>query len=856
MRKTLFTMLTVVASFSAIGVGNSLLADQAEEDAAVESYLNRIGLRDVLALHLEQSLERTAKSGQLAIAKKIADIYAAQMADNEIEDGQRALVSSRVAALVDRFPEANTPKLQAMLLEADFHRAEAIMTEWFNNRQDASLRSQAEKILAGVAPKFADLKSRLEAEIETLREQEATEQDDKKLDALDRDIQRLGSLGNMATYNLAWTSYYLGVCQTGPEAAAQFATARASFRELLGLVEADKYSELDPALIGLESSYISRSMIGLAQTELGLGNIADGKACYELVRSNSAPPMIRDLAPSLYLLGLVNAEQYNEAVAFASQHIETFTGNPSQGKANFCLVLIFAGLKSGVQADAVTQLGQLGIVGAAKLRMFALLGRHIAAGDIKIKDDSGFYLQWIQGQQQFEKAERENSDAGFKEAAVTLERALKQPEAKRDLASAANCRNLLGKCFYRLKEYEKAVEQFELVAPALKGVNDEVALGAAWNACVAAYQLAQSEPRFVDTAVAALQRVKRDFPESDQARKADGLIAGLKKGAVDPLESIASWKRVDPSDPKYATALFEISRLRHQIWRSSKGKTPEPAKRKEALAAIDEFLTKAPGASPALRLSGTIFAAEISYASGDTKAFQDHLNEAARLETEFGLTGGSAPQLHYYQLKVAQKAKDNAAIDRHARYLAENAAGTPYELQGLIILAKKTDQRLADATPDTRTARLEEAREMYRRIARQVGQSSQHMAKNKNARAANSKLAGYEFELGDYKVAAQRLRLLLEAFPKNQDYLRRAGVAMHRAKEYEAALGPWRTLLNGLPSGSEDWFEAKYHQLDILSHTDPTGARKVYAQFKLLHPKIPFASLREKFAEIDAKLGS
>lgn len=832
-----------------------LLADQAEEDAAIEEYLSQLRINDILAVHLEETLERTPAKDSLAVAKKLVDIYAAQLSDTSVKEADRKLVSVRVDDLVKRFPKANTPRLQGMLLEAEFRRGEKLITDWFNDRKNSQLKASAQKILASVSPKIEALNEQLQAEIDALHKKEVEEQDNKKLDKLAGEIRTLSAISNMNAYNLAWSNYYWGLCETGAKRTAALNTARDAFRDLVGILKSETYDSLKPETVGLESAYISRSMLGLSQTEVALGNVAAGRRCYELVATQVTPPAIRDLAPSLFLLGLINAERFTDAEKFAASQLETFTGSASQGKANFCLVLIFAGFKAAEPTATTKSLGRLGVEGAARLQLFPLLSRYVASGDITIDEDSGFYLQWIAGQQQFQKAEETKSKEGYTQAAATLELALKRPDARTDLASRALCRYMLGNSYYRLNQFEKAVNQYELVTPALKNVNDKIALEAATQACAASYKLAKSDERFVDTAVAAFERIKRDFPESKLASESDRYIADLKKKSLDPLESIASWEKIEPTDTKYSTALYEIARLRSKIWREA-GKTEKPKRKGEAIKAITKYLTEATKAAPTEKIAVLMFAAEIYDRSGDAESFQATINQAAKLESDFGVTGGSVPQLHAYQLNIAKKAGDADAIDKHANYLAEKGAGTPYELSGLIYLAQQADKQLAAATDANRKDRLEKAKGVYQRIVRVLGQSPEQVGSNKNARTANSKLAALEFDSGDYEAAANRLEVLLQAYPKNTAYLRRTGIAQFKAKNYQAALPHFRTLLNGLPPTSEGWYEAKYHQLAILARTDLETARKVYEQFVVLHPKIPFPALTERFAALKNEIGS
>jgi hypothetical protein len=105
--------------------------------------------------------------------------------------------------------------------------------------------------------------------------------------------------------------------------------------------------------------------------------------------------------------------------------------------------------------------------------------------------------------------------------------------------------------------------------------------------------------------------------------------------------------------------------------------------------------------------------------------------------------------------------------------------------------------------------------------------------------------------LGRWKEAAERLDKIVTAFPTDKKYLRRSGLAHFHAGEFAASLESWRKLLGGVEGGSDEWLEAKYHQLVCLQKTDSENAAKVWKQFKLLFPEVKSTVWKTKFAELE-----
>jgi tetratricopeptide (TPR) repeat protein len=503
-------------------------------------------------------------------------------------------------------------------------------------------------------------------------------------------------------------------------------------------------------------------------------------------------------------------------------------------------------------------LGRLGIEGLVRQRQFDLLRQLMAKYGIEPRSDDGFYLVWMKGQQQYFDAAKNSSSEGYGEAAATLRAALSDPQAAKDLAAAGRCRYLLGWCLYRLEQREQAARQFEQAADALRGSGEKDAVDSAWMAFVCYKELADAEPARVSLAIDALEKLKRDYPNSEQAGRADFLLARLRKAAASLEESIASLEAIEKGDDNYLSARYELCLLYHQRWVKQRNDPERGEKAASQLrAAIDTFLAAAKNDDPQRRLRCLLLGVDAAMGgvSPDESAAQQYLALSEPLAVAIPAESSLAADYHYRALQFARRQNDSASQERHAAWLAENAGDSSYALASLIVLARAADQAVADSPSESRRGRVEEAADVYTRLVARLGSTSEAIAAERNARAANSKLAEYEFDLGRYDEAARRLDVLLAAFPDQQDYLRRGGLAHFHAGQFEAALANWRTLLAGVPANSTEWYEAKYYQLSCLARVDRDQARKVYQQLRLLHPEIADPTWGEKLNELGTSLG-
>ena len=78
---------------------------------------------------------------------------------------------------------------------------------------------------------------------------------------------------------------------------------------------------------------------------------------------------------------------------------------------------------------------------------------------------------------------------------------------------------------------------------------------------------------------------------------------------------------------------------------------------------------------------------------------------------------------------------------------------------------------------------------------------------------------------------------LLARRPSNATFLRAAAILSEACDQSPKALDHWRKIVAGTPVGSANWYEAKFHQIQLLSKTDPSRAREVLNQHKQLNPE-------------------
>lgn len=851
-----FLALVVLASL--VLVVASPRAAVAQHDQALDELLSRLKLGDLRLHHMERLLEREPADKRLPAAKRLADAYAEHLIAAADDAERFAAIQAKIEALLAATPEARTPAVEVVLLQADYQRAESLMIRWLETPADRAPLTEAEEILNRIAPLLTSHQKELNAAAEKAAEALEELKSDAAKAAAEQQIGRQQAIASRAGYFAAWSNYYLGVAKQNATAAQpEFTAAKEQFCLVLDVIDEKNYEPVEVDTLGLESVWRSRAVIGLGLAELGLNRPAAAAKVFTWLDHASSPPLLRDQAGYWQVQGMLNVGLVAEAGQFVETQVESYTGSPSPGKNSLCIAAIRAGAALGDnKKDERQRLVEQGIRGLARMRQFETLDKLIEKHNLAtLADASSFYLTWLRGRQQFLAAEKTKSETDFQAASKTLTAALAHPLAQRDLTDAGQARYYLGWSQYRLNDLQTAARSFQEAATALKSSLPDQAVQAAWMQCTSLVQLSQKDKKFVTPAIAALQNLKQDFPSSEQAGRAELLITRLRQSHSSPEEAIRELAKVPAGDPNYVSAQYEICQLRYQLWAKAKADPKKAAPlAAETVKTAETYLSGAnEDGDWERRLKATLLAVDVLSADAATNQprIAGLIRNAADAAENVAASNPAVAEYQYRRLQLAQKSGDQTTADSAAQWIAANGSGSPYELPALVITARAADSAVEAASAADLAARQQEAARVYARLVELLGDSPTVLAASKNALAASSKLAQYDEALGRGPQAADRLQRLVEALPSDRRFLRRAGLATFHTGRHADSLEHWRKLLAGLSSGSDEWLEAKYYQLACLLKTDKPAAEKVWKQFKLLFPEVKSAAWKDKFAELE-----
>jgi hypothetical protein len=837
------------------------LAVRGDDDQALDQFLARLGLADLRLTHMERRLARAEPGDQrTALARKLADAYAEELIAAADESEKFGELKARVEKLLTEVPDARTAAVEVVLLQAEYQHAEALLLGWQEDPSSAAKLKEAGQIFQSLVPAFSGRQKELTEQIDRLSDSIDSMKLESQRQAAEERLKRQQAVAARADYFVGWSAYYLGITkQNPPLAAGDFTAAKEHFLHILDVADERGYEDVEAESIGLESVWRSRAVIGLGLAEIGLGRLEPAQRIFAWLQHASAPPAIRDQAAYWHLQGLLNVRLLDEAARLANVQVATFSGSASPGKSSLCITAIRAAAANPAGQPLVReQLLSAGIRGLARLRQFETLDKLIDQYQLENGEATDFQLAWLRGRRQYLAAEKAKDASGFQAAAETLTKALSRPQARTDVNEAGQARYYLAWARYRLEEYEAAGRVFHEATTVLRTSLPDVALQAAWMHATCLVQLAAKDKRRATAAIAALQAFKQEYPASEESHQAELLMTRLRHSHASPEAAIRELAAVKPSDPTYLSGQYEICLLRYQLWSKAKGDAAKAQPlAEELLTSVDQFLAAASKtAEGERRLKAALLAVDVLSAASppENGRIAALLADVGAAAERMDASDRAAAEYYYRALQLAQRSGDGKSLHAAADWLSQHGRGTPYELPGLVIVARAADQGVQSAAPAEKASKTREAAAIYARLVSLFGESPKELSTNKNALAAASKLAQYDELLGRWPEAADRYGRLVAAAPRDRRLLRHAGLACFQAGRFAESLEHWRNLLAGTESGGDDWLEAKYYQLLCLEKTDPAAARQVLKQFKVLFPEVKSAAWRDKFAELEHQL--
>lgn len=806
----------------------------AESTDLVEAYLVRLGLVDHAIQYLEGELAKNPRREPLA--RTLADHYANRMLD-AANPAELSTVQDKITNLLAKYPALRTPQLDTIVLQGEFIRAEKDFGLWVFNPEDTQARDRAAGIFARIGPSLRAHAATLEnARLKLESEAEKTP-DGPAREARFRSADRVAQHFGRAAFFAAWSHYYLAQVRQLDPADETLRQAYTLFRKLIPVEDAPRDGDLE--ILDLGSLLRARAVLGLALVDIASGKLEAGTSWFQVLAGNQVHPEVRDAVSFWYLFALIRSGKTDDALAFAKSQAQPGQKVPS-GQNNFFKFLI---VQAGIHKAAWLPLGNAGVLGLTQTGNAEAAMNLAAKYKLQINRDS-WPGRLLAALGLLEAAEKSSASADYRHAAEAFLAARERGE--KNSAPWIKAGYQAAYCLIKAGDWNAALRLLEPSLQPIRETHPELGGDATWLLALAYQNLMPKDPSLRSKWLETLKQFTRDYPGHSQAKKAQASLA-----VVDNPQASGATAQPTPVSSR------ERLKQDYLAWRSLRA---DPAKAKDSLekvqATAGKMLEQPPGEENKIpRLEAALMLADtlLSPSVPQTVRAADVLKQAEPAATELPAENRLASDFQVMRLHLAQATGDLSAATAAATWLTNHRKGTPLHEAALVGLAKTADARLVSAGDSA--AAVAAAVQAYESLVRFLGETPESVKNNRNARIATFRLA----ELLYRQVQMDPCRALLEqrllkAFPRETKYLRLMGLACNNGRATDQALECWRLLTTGLPPGSPEWYEAKYHHMDNLSVKSIGDARLAFSQFKVLHPDMGPEPHRALFLQLEKKL--
>jgi hypothetical protein len=889
-------MLGVISLVPCIWCGAARAQEMDDEpvavpEQAVESYLERLGLKRLLADLLEKRLAATPKDVRVQPAERLSRIYVELLGAAQTSS-ERQLWEEKAKALLAQVPDADSFDLRLSLGKAVYIRAEEIAERQRLRMATPEELAEAEKVFRGLLTQFNDIASKAHRRVDTLERVEQTgEATDKALADLS-DARRQRSL---AFYFAGWANYYLALLTHADQPAVD---ATRCFGWLLNSGSGRPATPDRVQASMFQYEHVARAAVGCALSASLRGNDAEALRWLDAVTdSEQTPESVREqLAPRrVVVLGASKRWADLELFIRRTRKADRNGGGPELTPLPTPLARLLAVIT--LEADKRTAGPQ--IESLAKIALGDLVARKEVGQVLDLVGkfgtapigDTGFIVHYVRALQAYDvarklheangaPAEEPTTDAKianqYKTAASMFQGADQQPDADQFGAERVRAVTMQGRSLFFAGDLVGAADAFTAAWKLVgKGNAGEEPL---WLGVLALERAAKepTAPEIVKTRLnQAITLFLQNYPESEKAPRLTLMQVSL--GALGDDEALKVLSAVSKDSPVYEAARRQVARILYARFRSARGAEKDFAAARfvavaEDVLAADRKIAlenKVEDAKPAVEWvivrARQLLDALLSVSSPDVARAESVLKILTGVASfnNYDLKAHMA-ELTYRELQVAAAKNDVDQMESAvSRLLTTSDPGGQFQAAGERLMYRHVSAKYKPGSEDgEQQMKLAQGVVKYGiKVIDRIGSDPQQI-KDANALGVYSQVAGAALELskrtGDTQQRDLAIRLdrtILSVQPRMEVSLRRLAEASESAGDFATASANWRTILDAAPAASELWFEAKYQAIRLLSKLDISKARAAMREHLILYPTGGPEPWGKKIEELDASMG-
>lgn len=870
-------------------------------DDALEAYLRRLGLTGLLAQQLEQRVATLGRDRRGPVAERLARLYV-HLLEAAATAEERADWEARANALLRDVPEADGHELRISLARVLYVRAEEACERGRLKLATAEELAEAERVLRQLEPQFREIASKVHRRAENL---ERIENQGDGTDELSRQLSDARRVRSLAFYYAGWCNYYLAMLTRAEPHAGD---ALKSFGWLLNSPNgrAATLDRLPTAMLRYE--HVARAAMGCGLALSLRGSDSEALRWLETVdESAELAPSVRSQLLNRQIAVLAQAKRWSdlERVIRRARNSDRAGGGPDVRP----LEVFDARLLAVVALEADARISGPLLEQLARIALGDLVARGQIAHVLDLTSqfgtapigESGFIVHYVRGIKAYDEAREAHKAAGgnpdepvsaeslvnlYRAAASLLQAALHQDDSDQYRPERARAALYGGRGLFFAGDLPGAADLFQKSWEFYTGLDAHAsdAEEALWLSVVALDRAAARPGAPAELAARRSQAgavFLQSFPDSPRAARL--LLMRAAAGEVGDDEALRVLEAVPKDAPMFEPARRQIARILYARFRAASGTERDFAALRfitvaEELLALDRrAATTNPPSDPAAAGRAVLRARQLLDALlGVTNPDADRaLSTLELLRTLARLTGQDIAEheaeLVFRELQIAIiRGRDTDAELLAERLAALPAARTEYlPAAERLVYRRAADQFRSARSPDSR---IEAAQRVVMHGVKIIDRLIPGADRSADAASTvlQSTVAAAAFALwessqsdpsapGNEEMRDLSMRLdraVLKASPRHEESLRRLAVTADATGDHRAALECWSVLLAAAASGSEAWFEARYHALRLLVKLEPARARDLLAQHKLLFPDYGPAPWGARIRELEAGPGA
>ena len=458
-----------------MSAGQTSPRDASRADESLMHYLERSGLYELLASHLERRLADGDGRDTTELAKRLANAYAELHARASTLKEQRVW-KDKGLALLERVPQADSIEFRLSFARDSYARLERLAEQSLLRLDEAPSRDRVRESLADLLETLEGIVSKSSSRVRAYQRQLETARavDSRLIDNALKEHQRYRS---QASYLAGYTALY--IARIAPEPSAPASRAIRHFATVLDADGGGIPGPLDISANLLEFDHVARSALGIAYASALKPDLPTAEAWFEQLEiAPMIPEGVAEELPAARLRAYAVANRWSEALELMNARAD----EPLRAlEARRLAVIVFEGASRVVEEDARDALAQRVLSDLIARNETGHVLQIVARYDISSINPQGFVGTYVRALKRYESTRAAHRGSGaegveptdssdlaaeYARAGASFTNALETDDASKYATAHGSVRMLAGLSYFyagpRRDNLELASEQFTL----------------------------------------------------------------------------------------------------------------------------------------------------------------------------------------------------------------------------------------------------------------------------------------------------------------------------------------------------------------------------------------------------------